>query len=66
MLQAPILLYSLQQPVLFLNKLAKGCIKLLYLLIIVSSTFLSNQAAAQKKQATKQQWRMNAGNYSRS
>jgi len=48
MLQAPILLYSLQQPVLFLNKLAKGCIKLLYLLIIVSSTFLSNQAAAQK------------------
>ncbi|HTG55323.1 MAG TPA: hypothetical protein VL943_03585, partial [Niabella sp.] len=48
MLQAPILLYSLQQPVLLLNKLAKRCIKLLYLLITVSSAFVSNQAAAQK------------------
>ncbi len=47
MLQAPILC-SLQQSVQFLNKLVKGYIKLLYLLIIVSSAFVSNQAAAQK------------------
>lgn len=49
MVQAPILLYSLLQPPFqFFNKLAKGYQKLLFLLIIVSSALVSNQAVAQK------------------